>query len=608
MFMFRMPKNLSQETQEISLFSSKYEVTEKGKFPWKPSLQNTLSPTLLDIDWLIAQPLLPFLVQVAPAHLLYRSIITHGLEDSVEVIEWIRGEQLQKVFDFDIWENSFEYQVDDISVNKFLSWLRIWLEIGQEFCVKRFLELEEESIVLILSKVFEIIPEGLSTVSEEIRENWWKTADNKFYLKIRENADESFELLKLFVDALYQYNARIAESVFAHSAMLVRQESLEFGLRWRATRLADQGFVDKDEALKILTPKKLEILKKSIQEAKELENKRNKTIEKIPLAFEHNMYDADLYENMAHFLSSLDPEEGVQYMQLALGNESLKKITGSQNIDPSYFYEDEDFISEATESLIKECNKILIRSEFNSNHGSAETGLLIERAFHEFINKDSSKALHFKNRIVHLSNTLVSGFMNSIDNDTLVRSITIVRGVLNLGLELCLLTPDEYGLVFNHTEGEIENSITCIQLLGIEYLFHLGWSVIFSLQNELSKKIVDIDLNHSIYKGKLKTIRKVTISDSSSLEISLAKLVENQRYSDIKVWLSSIEQYIPTELFLVFEGLFDRVPMYPDILSKEKVVRTEKMYLNIRPFSSIKEVEKTKTFINNFHHNFLMEK
>jgi Family of unknown function (DUF6178) len=613
MFMLRTPKNLSQEIQEVSPYRLKGGLLEGNSVPWKPSLDNPLAPALLDIDWLTAQPLLPFLAQVAPAHLLYRSIMSHGMEDSVEVIEWVRGEQLQKMLDFDIWENSFEFQVGDISVSKFLSWLRIWMEIDPEFAAKRFLELEEETIVLIVSKIFEIIPDGVSQVTEDMRENWWQTADNKFFLRIRDESDDSFELLKPFVDSLYLYNVRIAASIFAHSTMLVRQESLEFGLRWKAARLADQGFVSKDDALKILAPKKLEAIKQSIKEAKELEKKRNEALEKSSfrnsssLIEDNSTNDPELYENVVHFLSSLDPEEGVRYMQLALGSESLKQITGSQNIDPEYFYEDEDFISETAENIINICKKVLVRSEFVNSRTLNKQNLLIEQAFYELTNRDLDKALYLKDRVARLSNIFVSGLMNSIDNDALGRSIAIVRGILNIGLEICLLSPNEYGLNLDAKESEVDKSISCIQLLGPEYLFHLGWNILISLQKDLSKEIVEIDLNHINYKDKLKTIRKIYISDSSSLDISLDKLVENQRYPDISSWLGSIESHIPTELFLVLEAFFGRVPMYSELLSVEKIIGAMKVHTTFKPFETLNEIEKAKVFINNFHHNLVME-
>ena len=166
-------------------------------------------------------------------------------------------------------------------------------------------------------------------------------------------------------------------------------------------------------------------------------------------------------------------------MQLALGSETLKQITGSQNIDPEYFYEDEDFIAETTENIIKICNKVLMRSEFVNSRTLNTQCLLIEQAFYEFTNRDLDKALHLKERVVRLSNIFVSGLMNSIDNDALGRSLAIVRGVLNIGLEVCLLSPDEYGLNLEDKASEVDKSISCIQLLGPEYLFHLVANVQF---------------------------------------------------------------------------------------------------------------------------------
>ena len=613
MFMRLTPKNLSQEIESVSSFRLKNELVDTGNHvAWKPAnLDSPLSPALLDIDWLTTQPILPFIVQAAPAHLLYRSIMAHGMEDSVEVIEWLRGEQLQKILDFDLWENSFEFQESDISNSKFLSWLRIWMEIGAEFAVKRMLELEEETIVLIMSKLFEIIPDGVSQVTEDVRENWWQSADNKFFLRIRDENNDSFEILKPFVDALYQYNARLAASVFAHATMLVRQESLEYGLRWKSARLADQGFVSKEEALKTLTPKKLELIIKSVKETKNLEKKRNNALEKMQsfnnVTKNKVTNDPDLYENIVLFLSTLEPEEGVRYMQLALGSNQLKEITGSQNIDPSYFYEDEDFIAESTEKIIEECNKLLLRSEFKNSKVIHKNSLLIEKAFYEYMQQDLAKAIQLKERVARLSNIFVSGLMSTIDNDALGRAISIVRGVLNIGLEHCLLNSNEFELEFHQNKNDIEKSISCIQLLGPEYLFQIGWSIILFLQKQLTEKIIHLDSFHEKYKNKLKTIRKIRISDSSVVEISLDKLVENQRHPDIANWLSSIEALIPMQLYLVLESIFGRIPMYSDLFSKDKMMGVKSVNPTFKPFETLQEIESAKEFIHNFHHNLVME-
>lgn len=168
--------------------------------------------------------------------------------------------------------------------------------------------------------------------------------------------------------------------------MLVRQEALDDGLRWKASRLADQGFVSRDEALKVLSPKKFEVLKKSIQEAKELEEKRIKASFKVKedsvsLPDKNEDIEPELFDSVVHFLSVLEPEEGVRYMQLALGNEAVKQITGSQNISPEYFYEDEDFISEIAEKIILKCKKILSRVEFSNSHNFHKKIFLLNKYF-----------------------------------------------------------------------------------------------------------------------------------------------------------------------------------------------------------------------------------
>ena len=78
---------------------------------------------------------------------------------------------------------------------------------------------------------------------------------------------------------------------------------------------------------------------------------------------------------------------------------------------------------------------------------------------------ETENAIYLKDRVARLSNIFVSGIMNSIDNDALGRAISIVRGVLNIGLESCLVNPTDYGLEFDKNTTDIDKSITCIHLL-----------------------------------------------------------------------------------------------------------------------------------------------
>ena len=583
---------------------------EKLSFPTSSSgksEQNFLRPSCLDFEWLSCQPLLPFLTQLIPAHLLYRSLLAHGFEDSLEIVEWIRGEQLQKILDFDLWEKSSEFDVEDISFDKAMSWIQIWLAIGSNFAAERFLELEEESICLILSKIFEIIPEGISEISEDIKENWWKTADNRFYLRIRENANENFDVLKLFVDALYTHNVRLAASLFAYSCMLVRQETLEEGLRWRSNRVSDQGFITYNEALSVLSPKKLIDLKKFIEESKKSEQERAQAaIKKSSYLFveneiqENTVIAPEDFESVVKLLSSFSSEEGSHHVIAALGHEKVTKLIGFSNVSLEQVYDDDNFLNEISESIISSCKNILLNLEFRSTK-SESPKLLIEKAIIAIGENDKQKLILLKESISYLSNCVNTITHTKFNYNTLLSSILTTRGAINIGLELCLKMPEEYGLKLPDSDP-LFNAIYCIKNLGIHFLFHLGWNLLFKIERNLCDKLIEIDKSHPVYKGKLNTVQNLKLSDNSIIPVSLDKLISNLRFADVLKWLSTCEGYFSNELFFTMKALLSRVPQFPKTLNEySNYVTTE-----TRAFESLDDINLVSSFVDNLSYNFSM--
>lgn len=581
-----MPKILSHGALESSSPTAKsYSagVSSAGaSVPWKPDSENPLAQAILDIDWLVAQPMLPFLAQVIPAQVLYRSLVAHGFDDCVELMEWVRGAQLQKVLDFDLWNHSSELEVDDISVDKFMSWLKIWLQIGTEFAADRFCELEEETIMLIVSKLFEIIPEGVSQVTEDMRENWWVTHDKKFYLRMRIEDSDHFEMLKIFIDALYQKDARFAESIFAYSTMLVRQETLQDGQRWRQGRLSDQGFVLHDEALNVLAPKEKSAIKKLFLQSFKLEENRKEAFQKS-LQNPNSLnsigadFDPDLLENIANFLAVQEPEEGIRYMQMALGEESIKQIAGSSRVAPECFYEDDDFIVETAEKIIEKCQKLLVRNDFAVARQINKKELLIEQVLSEISEQNSQNALFLKQRVAHISNTLVAAFMNGFDGDSLVRSLALVKGSLNIGLLELIEHWKDYGIASEPKANKVDNGLYLIEHFGPEIVFQVGWNLLLSLGQETA----------------------CALADSG---------IARQRHFDIQTWLNSIEHKLASEVFFVLEALLGRVPMYPELLSTDTVGSTKKSFHRVaKPFETLEEIHKVKLFIANITSNLNLE-
>lgn len=588
------------------------------KFYLRSKEGGLLAPTLINMEWLSLQPILPFLTHVLPAHLLYRSLMAHGFEDSLEVIEWIRGDQLQKILDFDIWEKSNEFDVEDICAHKVVSWFQAWLAIGPEFAAQRFLELEEETICLILSKIFHIIPEGVSTISEDVRENWWLTPDNKFFLRILENAEESFEILKPFVESLYSYNVRLAGSLFAYSCMLVRQETLEQGLRWRAGRLADEGFVPLEQAREVLRPKPLTDLKKTIEEAKLIQEKKKESANHISKSFlidskSSNRFhdDSEVFDSIVKLLTSFEPKDGAKFISLALKNENLKSLVGSQNElteslnqNQAYFartleqlYDDEEVINEAAELLVAEAKNVILNLEFRNN-SQEEPRLLIEKVMITLVDDDKQKLSHLKESISYLTNCVATVLESKWNDAAIGKSVLITRGAMNIGLELCLKMPEEYGLSLNKS-SEVFNAIQCLETLGANFLFHLGWNLLFKVELKLAEKLVDLDANNLRFKGKLKTLRSIEFTDGTRAEVSLDKLVQALRFPEVSSWLCSCEEIFSTEFFFTLKALFHRVPQYSKILNEfsSSVTRETK------PFETLTEVNSVFNFIENLNEN-----
>lgn len=518
-----------------------------NSLPWKVQDENSCAEQTMDMEWLSCQPMLPFLVPMISPHLLYRSLMSYGLEESHDVVQWIRGKQLQKVLDFDIWENSDDLESQDISIRQILSWIRIWLDISPEFAAERFFELEEETIVLVLSKLFEIMPVGINNTIDDMCTEWQQTPDKRFFVKSQfQELDDEFFLLRSFVASLYAVDVNYAGSAFSYASMLVRQESLESGLKWRAGRLADQGFISKEEALKILAPKKWGDLKKLGLNVKAYAG----------LDQEEEM------ESIVHLLSEMTPEDGIHYMRLALSHESIKQIAGNSDTDPEHFYQDEDFLLTAAEQISEKAKSLLIKaqsltaSQSNSRESSCEKRLLIESVLFQIAQNDMEKSTTLKARLSRLSNTIVSASDScSFDENTIERALAVTRGLLNIGLEICFALPSEIGLECDQYKNQIENGLAFLDQLGPEYLFQLGWNCLLNLKNQIPKE-------------------------------AISKWEQEQGHPS-------------AELDVTLTALKNFIPMYPKTLDVKSGKMPTYVTQEVRPFESLADVESAKLFFKN---------
>jgi len=607
------------------LESSRWEVEAGGlrNLPWKPDAENPLAPPVVDMNWLVAQPLLPVLVQVIPAHTLYRSLLAHGLGDSVEILEWVRGEQLAKVLDFDLWTESAEHGVPDIQPHRVLEWMQAWMEISPEFAATRLMEIEEEALVSIITSLFEILPEGIAATAENITDDYFPTPDRKFHLKLRVTGEEPFEIVAQVVQAMYAKNVRLASQVFAYSAMLVRQESLEDALRWRRSRLSDQGFVDSDEARTMLRPRPAATLHEDIRvhvrrmrSAAITEEERRKKFAKTHVVFMADI-EPEIFDATVDLFRNIDPEEGYRYVTALIPESEIRLLTGTSSPSADRAMEDDDLLEELTERAIL-ASRALISRSFASNlptddevaagmrtargesdgHARNRTSetLLVERGIAALAEEQQDTILDLKSRIARVSNTLAAAVSpgDFLTGETFDRALGVTRGCINVGLELALASPKQFGLDEEVGFDEVRAGVALTQV-GPEFLFQLGWQRLLVASSAVASALADLERTHPERFGFLDTERTVTLDDGKELRLSLENLLDAGRLIDVRKWVDGVEEALPAPAFWVVSALLNRVPLFPEAF--------ETSHRTLRPFAHLSEFVVVEKFLAQLESN-----
>ncbi len=81
------------------------------------------------------------------------NLITHlGLEDSGEILSIATAQQLQKIFDLDLWHHEKPGKIETFSSDRFVIWLEILLEIGVEAAAQKIVEMDEDFLVMAFNQ------------------------------------------------------------------------------------------------------------------------------------------------------------------------------------------------------------------------------------------------------------------------------------------------------------------------------------------------------------------------------------------------------------------------------------------------------------------------
>jgi len=97
-------------------------------------------------------PDLVHVVQSLPAQVLARVIEQVGLEDAGEIVALVTNQQLEDVFDQDLWRSEKPGEDETFDSDRFVLWLSVLLESGEGFAARKLLELDQDLVALALCK------------------------------------------------------------------------------------------------------------------------------------------------------------------------------------------------------------------------------------------------------------------------------------------------------------------------------------------------------------------------------------------------------------------------------------------------------------------------
>lgn len=180
------------------------------------------------------------LVRRLPAQDALILIKERGLQDSLEIIEFLSPEQVQNMFDLDVWDD------DHIKSESVETWLEAMFEANPQRAVQVFHELDPEFLAYLFkinSQVYELDdgqePDGLT--EERVR-----TPDNQYVVTFTQPIWRQF--FEQFMSRDLEFALQIIQSVRFETASGLEEESL----RWRDSRMQDLGFAPFEESKAIL--------------------------------------------------------------------------------------------------------------------------------------------------------------------------------------------------------------------------------------------------------------------------------------------------------------------------------------------------------------------
>jgi hypothetical protein len=528
-------------------------------------------------EWLLAQPDLPYLMQVLPAQRIVSLIDELGLEDSAEIVEWVRGEQLIRVMDLELWSAAQNgLGVLDVSVQRFVQWIRVWNEIAPEFAAERFLELEEETIVVLCRQLFDIVPVGLENGQQD-DDRFFRSDDGKFHLRVKDADPDTEDLLMGFVRSLFGVDLHLASRVFAYAAMLVEAESREDAERWRRGRLADAGFVSSAEAV-VLTRPARQGLSRWTPEALSGAARAEAQVQ-FSEAGDDLGLTSELRDRVLAVFRTLPEGQRAQQIMGLVSAQTLQAHFGDGEPQPQILLGDDEVVLAAADRAVYLAqHKILALSQSSLSLSSArqDVQLPFDGVMRALYDTDQQAYQHYQGRMARMGNAVASLLPRPASREYQRRALEIVRNLVNLGLEAGQHLSENIGInecvrrwLLQGADGdrgdgsEDEHYGAVFRKYGLETLFQVGLDLLAVVTrlaaNTLDERLAD------------RRRGEVTFDCTSGGDLhrhteqqgTLQALARAGHFSELRSRLSLLEVDLSGEESLVAHAFLSRFAMLP---------------------------------------------
>jgi hypothetical protein len=169
-----------------------------------------------------------------------------GLSEAPWLLDMATREQVQACFDLDCWEGG------DVSRERMSEWLQVLVEAGDETLARAVDSVDPELLALAVRSMADLAV----VAKEDIPPDGWFTIDGVVYFGPHESVDPAV-LRAMAMVAFNDHPARYWQLVYG-ILFESELECEEYALRWRTGRLADLGFPELDQAMRVYRPLRAE--------------------------------------------------------------------------------------------------------------------------------------------------------------------------------------------------------------------------------------------------------------------------------------------------------------------------------------------------------------